>query len=288
MTELVASREPRISVTVRPPPDDDGLLRVDDALQQVLSFLRIAEEQKNLSVQPHEDFEWRLVSATTNTPFTLVAVAVPLNPTVDVTKPVGTTKALTAALIRGIARGDPVPGWMSAEGRAAVRDLFCRNANGIAQTIIDFEGVDVVSIDQGVATAVAHALEPFSLEIDTPARTAHGEIDGRLVAVGRYRNKPALNLRTALYGTVWCVLDGGLVEKWGDEQKISTVWQGKRLTVFGRLIYLAGGKLARVEAQNVRERDVPRIRIEDILDPDFTAGLDPVEYLDRLHEGELG
>ena len=104
------------------------------------------------------------------------------------------------------------------------------------------------------------------------------------MAVGRYRNKPALNLRTALYGTVWCVLADSLVEKWGDTQKISTVWQGKRLTVFGRLLYLAGGRLSRVEAQNVRERDAPRIKIEDILDPDFTAGLDPVEYLERLHE----
>ncbi len=288
MTELVSSPENRISVTVRPPPGDDGLLKVEDALQQVLSFLRIVEEQKNLSVAAHEDFEWRLVSATTNSPFTVVAVAVPLNPTVNVTPRVVETKTRSAALIRDMTRGQPIPAWMSAEGRTAVRDFFRRNANGIDATVINFEGVEVVSVEHAVAESVAEALAPFELDAHTPARTAHGEIEGRLLAVGRYRNKPALNLRTALYGTVWCVLADSLVEKWGDEQKISAVWEGRRLTVYGRLIYIRGGKLARVEAQNVREREVPRVKIEDLLDPDFTAGLDPVEYLDRLHEGELG
>lgn len=136
-------------------------------------------------------------------------------------------------------------------------------------------------------TVCAMALEPIHVAQEVPARVAHGEFEGRLVAVGRYRNQPALYLVSPLYGSVWCVLADHLVEEWGDAQKVSDIWKGKRLTIFGRLIYWRGGKLARVDAQSVRERDTPKINIEDVLDADFTAGLDPVEYLERLHEGKL-
>lgn len=289
MTDLVAKSEHRVTITVVPTESDHaGLLRVDDALQQVLAFLRVAEDGKDSLGRVHEDFEWVLFSASTNSPLTVVASAKPLNPSVDVTSHVMAVKEITARTFRRVAEGEPPPGWMRPEGIAALRGFFKRSANGIGATIIDLPGVDTVEIDKAHAEPIALAFESEDVSISLRARTAHGEINGRLVAVGTYRNKPALNLRTTLYGTIWCVLGDHLIAAWGDAQKISDIWKGKRLTVFGRLVYGAGGRLLRVEAQNVREREVARIDIENVLDPDFTAGLDPVEYLDRLHEGELG
>jgi hypothetical protein len=45
--------------------------------------------------------------------------------------------------------------------------------------------------------------------------------------------------------------------------------------------------LNRIDAEDVRQIDVPPFDLDAILDPDFTAGLDPVEYLEKLHEGDL-
>lgn len=179
--------------------------------------------------------------------------------------------------------------FMSHRLREAMRDFFHRNANGISVTVLDFNDGQRVEIDDSqAATAVSSFIEPLQLLEALPARSAHGEIDGRLIAVGRWRNKPALYLHTALYGNVWCVLAPHLIEQWGGETRVSSIWTGKRLSIFGRLLYWKGGRLSRVEAESVRERVSPRIDIEDVLDADFTAGLDPVEYLDRLHEGKLG
>ncbi len=115
---------------------------------------------------------------------------------------------------------------------------------------------------------------------------AFGEIEGVLVAAGRYRSKPAVQIRTELYGFVWCVLTGKTIEQFGSEHRVSEVWEGRTVGVQGRLFYAKGSKLKQIEAAEVREIvAAPRINLADILDPEFTSGLDPNEYLKRLHEG---
>ncbi len=52
-------------------------------------------------------------------------------------------------------------------------------------------------------------------------------------------------------------------------------------------LYLAGGGLNRIDAEEVRTIEAPAFDLDAILDPDFTAGFDPVEYLEKLHEGDL-
>ena len=69
---------------------------------------------------------------------------------------------------------------------------------------------------------------------------------------------------------------------------MSDIWKGKTLGIYGRLNYLAGGKLATIDAVDVRKIEAaPLVNLESILDPDFTAGMDPHEYLEKLHEGQI-
>ena len=74
----------RIVITIRPTPSDEGLLRVEDAMQQVLDAIKLFERAEKALVSPQEAFEWRLERASAGSPFTVVAVAEPLNPTMDV------------------------------------------------------------------------------------------------------------------------------------------------------------------------------------------------------------
>ncbi len=172
-----------------------------------------------------------------------------------------------------------------------IREIFARNLNGIASTEIDFEvpSLDILSIDRSRANEGLRAVEainPFEVS-DIPERIAYGEIEGRLVAAGRYARRPAIQINTHFYGFVWCVLGEALVNRFGGEHKLAEVWEGRTVGVYGRLHYLTGGHLNRMDADEVRPIEVPPVDLDAILDPDFTAGFDPVEYLEKLHEGDL-
>ena len=109
-----------------------------------------------------------------------------------------------------------------------------------------------------------------------------------MVAAGRYRSRPAVQIRSELYGFVWCVLSPNVIERFGNEHKMADVWEGKSIGVHGRLSYAIGGKLGRIEVIDLREITAAQpIDLDSVLDPNFTSGMDPHEYLRQLHDGEL-
>jgi len=260
-------------------------------MQQVIDALNIFIDAERSFTSPHEAFEWKLESATTNSPFTVVAVAHGLDSRVDISGHVGRVKSAVASGLRNlIERGERAP-WMDSDAIERTKALFARNQNGIAATIINFDdAAEPLTIDPGAAGAALRAIEGITAinMADLPERVAFGEIEGVMIAAGRYRNRPAIQMRTDLYGFIWCQLSEPLVEKFGGEHQMADVWRGNLIGVRGRLRYAAGGKLSLIEALEIREiTTAPPIDLASVLDPDFTAGLDPIEYLRQLHEGEL-
>jgi hypothetical protein len=285
----------RIVITIRPAPSEDGLLRVDDAMRQVIDSIGLLGQAQKALVHPHNAFEWRLERASTASPFTVVAIAEPLHPAADIAPQVRLVKAEVSKGLRDlITRGAP-PAWMDADGIKIARNIFERNKNGVGRTDIDFQPdqqvQDVVSIDRVAADAGTRAFEALNLldvEADLPQRESFGEIEGVMVAAGRYRNRPAIQIRTELYGFVWGTLTQAVIDQFGTEHSVAEIWEGKRIGVSGRLSYASGGKLKQIDVLEIRDiASAPRIDLNSILDPEFTSGLDPNEYLDKLHEGEL-
>jgi hypothetical protein len=284
-----ARQENRLVITIR--PSDDGLLRVHDAFQQVLDALRLFEQAERSLGTPNASFVWRLEKASTESPFTVVAVADPIDPAIDVTSQVVRTKALVATGVGNlVARTEPPP-WLTREAIPVVRELFARNLNGIARTEIDFElpAITPLAIDRDNADAGLRAIEAINPmdTSDLPARIAHGEVEGQLLAAGLYNRQPAIEIRSHLYALVWCTLSRELIARFGSEHSLAEIWEGKSVGVHGRLHYLAGGRLNRIEAEQIRLIEAPPFDLDSVLDPDFTAGFDPVEYLERLHEGNV-
>ena len=64
-----------------------------------------------------------------------------------------------------------------------------------------------------------------------------------MVAAGRYRSRAAVQIRSELYGFVWCILSQNVIERFGNEHKMAAVWEGRTIGVYGRLSYAVGGKL---------------------------------------------
>ena len=286
-----ARQQNRLVITIRPDPSDDGLLRVHEAFQQVLDAFKLFEQAERSLGNPHAAFVWRLEKASTESPFTVVAVADPIDPAIDVTPQVARTKALVASGVRNLlARAEPPP-WLPRDDVRVIKEIFARNLNGITSTEINFESpaIDSLAIDRAQATIGLRAIEAIN-PIDTsdiPARIAFGEVEGRMSGALPYRGRPAIRILTPLYGYVWCVLSDDLVAHYGGERKLSEAWAGRGVGVHGRLHYLTGGSLSRIDAEDIRQIEAPSIDLDAILDPDFTSGLDPVEYLDKLHEGDL-
>jgi hypothetical protein len=183
---------------------------------------------------------------------------------------------------------------MDAEGMLVFRRVLSRNQNGVGRTDIDFDiGANmqnVVSIDRAQAEAGIRAIAALNvLDVkDLPERESFGEVEGVMVAAGRYRSRPAVQIRSELYGFVWCVLSPNVIERFGNEHKMADVWEGKSIGVHGRLSYAIGGKLGRIEVIDLREITAAQpIDLDSVLDPNFTSGMDPHEYLRHLHDGEL-
>lgn len=282
----------RLVITIRPTASDEALLSVADAMQQVLDFIKLSGDAQQALGNPHESFEWKLEKASTNSPFTIVAVAEAADPAVDISGAVKRIKHEVSRGIQSLLRSDIPPAWMTPETFETARSLFARNLNGIGETDIDFEDGDVISIDRGQARAGIDAIEARNVmvfeQVATP-RTSFGEIEGVMVAAGRYKKRPALQIRNEMYGFVWCILPDNITEQFGGEHSMGDVWEGKTLGVYGRLNYATIGKLTTIDVQEIREiESAPRINLEAVLDPDFTAGMDPLEYLEKLHEGRLG
>jgi hypothetical protein len=281
----------RIVITIYPPEADGRLLSVVDAMQQVLDAVRLFTRAQAALANPEDAFDWLLEKATTNSPpFSVTALAVPVQRDRDVSKYVQEIEHVVSTGVSKLVNdGDP-PWWM-AEILDSTRSLFQRNMNGIYRTHISMAANETINIDRNGAAAGLRAIEAFdALNVgkEISPRTAWGEIQGMMTAVGRYRGKPAIAIRSEQYGFIWCPLTSALVDKFGGEHRLNEVWHGRIIGVTGKLIYSEGGKLSRIEAHDIREiAATAPVDLDSLLDPDFTSGLDPDEYLRRLHEGEL-
>lgn len=278
-------------ITIRP-SSDEALLPLKDAMQQVLDTVTVFMAAERSLGSPHEAFVWKLESATTNSPFTVIARAEASDPSVDVSAHVKRVKSEVSRGLRSLIENRVSPHWMGPDEANVIRGVFIRHRNGIGKTDIDLEDGNFISIDRARAEAGVNALAAINAALDVaadlPQRQAYGELEGFMVAAGRYRGQPAIQIRTELYGYVWCTLSRALTDRFGGEHRMNAVWEGKTIGVEGRLFYAAGGKLQRVEAVDIREiRDAPHIDLDSVLDPNFTAGMDPHEYLRRFHDGEL-
>jgi hypothetical protein len=287
----------RIVITIRPTPSDEVLLRVEDAMQQVIDALKVFEQAKRALVSPQESFEWRLERASSGSPFTVTAVAAPLHPMADVAPQVNRVKAEVSKGLRDFIKSGTPPVWMDPESIRVTRNIFSRTKNGIGRTDIDFDFAtsenvrDILSIDSVQAEAGIRAIAALNLfdDADLPERESFGEIEGIMLAAGRYRNRPAVQIRSDLYGFVWCTLSQKVIDEFGTEHSVADVWKGKTIGVHGRLSYGGDGMLKRIDVLEIREiQAAAPIDLNSILDPNFTAGMDPNEYLEKLHAGELG
>ena len=124
-------------------------------------------------------------------------------------------------------------------------------------------------------------------EVIVPKHTSYGEIEGQLLGVGSYYSSPALWVRANGYDVVRCMVKQDKLDQLGDEATLKEVWTHRRVRIVGTLNYAEGGNLELITADEMHLFPDSGVSLAEILDPDFTGGMEPGEYLDRLHNGGL-
>lgn len=281
----------RVRIVVRPEPSDADRLSVADAMLQVVDAIRVLESAGRSQAEANGVI-WRLDSATTNSPFTVVAIAEPqAGDIVNFTPRAVANKSIAEQALNSVLRGERLPEWMSRDDIQPIRNILERTLNGVADTVVDFYDDPPVAFTKKAALRSLEkiaAFDPTLFQEEMVARGVFGQLSGRLTGVRYHYGKPAITISNPQYGEVTCRVPQSAAEDFGSESKISDVWDGRFVDVSGRINYNKNGKPTFVEATRIEHREEVYVSLEEVRDPTFTGGLSVDEYLDHLREGNLG
>jgi hypothetical protein len=280
----------KVSITVEPSAEHPSVLDVSDAMQQVLDFFEAlkSDDDKALLV-------WNLTLAKTNSPFTAEATAVSLQPGVNVEAIALKRVDETASYFEAISEGRVPDQQISKPRRDSVRKLLVRNRNGVGRTTASFGQTRTrkVTVTPTIAERALASLEqidpPFDLLEGNRKRVEVGSVEGILTDVTTDHKKPAMTIRERKSGnSIKVRIEPDLMTEISDAAKFEDVWEGRRVSVRGRIAFDDEGKIRLIHARSIRvvkPRDMTR---RDVEDRGFTDGLPVAEYVDRLRDGELG
>jgi hypothetical protein len=279
----------RITITIEPSDEKGGFLTVQDAMRQVLDFIDVVVAAA--SDDARSKFSWRLISATTNSPFTTVAEAVPEDPEwPDVELEAKHAKVRVTEAFQEILTEGRVPDWVGKDGQKRIESLLGRNMNGIAKTTIRItEGIAPVVVYERNARATLDKIER-ALRAETVDYSGEelGSIEGQVLDVTTHYGKPALRVRSRLSDDkVLCVFDERAADI-GEHHNWQEVWRGKRVILTGKLKRAPNGAVTFMTVEEVKSVEHSDAEPADFLDPTFTNGREVREYLDEIWNGKRG
>lgn len=281
----------RMVVRVDAPRAHPDRLTVRDAFEHVLDLFELAVYGDE---DPNREVEWRLVTASMQSPLTVVAEAVPVRPGVDID---AIARRQSAEFVRNyeeLKHGRVPKAWSTGVARAKAKNVAVRNRKGIGRTSIAVGTPDEpleqqVDITEEDAQIAVQALGVPPLEAAIKGKEQIGSLEGKLVHVGTYYNQPAVALRERKSNAeVWCTVPDEFRDQIANEANFIDVWSGRRVRIRGRIVYDREGNIARVYASEIHRIEPATVDVGTIQDPRFTDGMTVAEYLEKLRDGELG
>lgn len=264
----------------------DGLT-VEDAMRQVLETF---EMMSRADPSAAATIEWQLLTATTNSPFKVVAEARarPTSPGVDVVNVARSQKAQFRRCVSELRAGKVPAPWNSQDDRRRAKNWLRRTHDGISSTRIDTDGSD----DPIELTAQDALLAEPALERPPTTgkpREQIGSVEGYLTSVLTHYHKPAIRIRERKSGTdVLCLVPEEFRSEVAGGANFDDVWRERRVIVRGRVHYDSSGKIDSVTASTVRAIPSSGVDVIALQDADFTSGLSAEQYLEKLRDGDGG
>lgn len=280
----------RIRIVIGAPSAHPDFLMVQDAMNQILDYFALAAADDPES----RDIGWKLVSISMQSPVMVEGEAISLIEGVNVDLIARPQINRLSQGLREIRQGHVPKEWTRGESGKILERILVRNKNGIGRTEV-YAGDESVPIDitPQIAEQAIEEIErhkrPASLFGEDRSREEIGLIDGYLIGVGTDYNFPAIQVIDRLTESeIWCRVPDDVRERIAQETDFNDVWGRRRVLVRGLIRYDQTGKISRIFDSKLELVPAKSVSVDEIRNRDFTSGLRPSEYLDKLREGGLG
>lgn len=278
-----------IKFVVYPSSHSAGSLEVADAMRQVLDLLKLLGKAGAGDESVNQVISWRLISASTNSPLTIVAGPESANMEhLAEVRGMHEARQLVVGMNQLLA-GAALPDWIDDGFRKTVSGVFNRNLNGIGRTDFIVEDEDLEFSINPVSASVGLAyLRKLDRVVSGPKvdwkHKEYGSVEGNFLNAGTWRGKPSVKIKSRLTGeTISCVFRDP--DPHARQQTIDEVWNGNRVIVIGTLVYNANGDIDIVYADDMTIVKKVELSVRDVHDPNFSNGLTPSEHLAAVWGG---
>lgn len=256
---------------------------VDDLFDQVRDYVEMLKGVEKALADDHgNQIVWRVTDAERENPISFELTPTPVIPGVFIDARAADIERITRVGFLALRKGDTRPPYFTDDTIARARRMHARVMNGLADTVIttpDVDG-DPIVIDHAVATNVERAFDTQKAAAPIPYRelgsvegfVSKAELDGKGRAVLRFWARTN--------GAEIKAIATGEAFKQLEELRLSEVWRGVRVRVYGTISYKSLGVVDGLSATGIEVLDrTPLPGIDDIVDPSFTGGLSAEEFL---------
>jgi hypothetical protein len=260
---------------------------VDDFLGQVRDFLSVLQGvEKAVSEDGENELVWRVTNAQMNSPIWVEVTPFAKNPAIYADARVDQVERAVMEGLRAIRSGEQQPNYFNDEVMKKARTIHARVTNGLADTVFAFDTsitAEPVIIDRVSARKVEAAHQAAMLEAPQPYRelgsiegfVSKAELDGFGRAILRFRSRlSGAEIKATATGRAFQQLEF---------LRLSDVWQGVRVRVYGTINYRRLGEIEGLTATGIEVLDDASLpSFADIVDETFTGGLRSEDYLAEL------
>lgn len=227
---------------------------------------------------------WRVTDASRNSPLSLELTPYSQGGGGDVSARAFQIERATAEGLLALQVGGPRPAFFTDDVFPKAQRLYQRVRNGLSETTIKFEAdvAEPIVIDRPAAQRAERAAEAVKGEASIPYREI-GSVEGfitkpELDGFGR----AILRFKSRLTGAEIKAYASGEAFHQVEALRLSDVWHGARVRVYGLINYKGLGQIDVINATGIELLDTePLPGINDIVDADFTDGLRTEDFLRR-------
>jgi len=260
---------------------------VRDLLSQIQDHVALMlDVEKAIAPDGKEHLEWRVTNVSMNSPITFEITPVAKVYGTDIEARAKEVVVATSEGLASLRDGKGRPHSFTDDAMKKTEKISRRVTNGLASTEVDFTQYDEQAflLNRETAHRTVATVSKMKATLKNPHREL-GSIEGFVKSVGRDgHGRPLIHLTSRLNGNeVRCIgTDGGL-DRIG-RLRVDQIMRGLRIRVFGNLHYKTTDTVDRVDVDRVElfanEEELPGL--DDILEPNFTNGVEAVEYLKKL------
>ncbi len=260
---------------------------VEDFLGQVHDFLAVLQNvEKAVSEDGKNELVWRVTHAQMNSPICFEVTPFPKNPAIYIDARAAQVERVAMEGIVAIKTGDQYPPYFNKYSMAKTRAIYARVMNGLADTSFSFGPAiapEPVIIDRNTARNVEAFYQAALATQPAPYREL-GSVEGFVSKAERGDIGCAiLRFHSRLDGTEIKAIAEGRAFQQLEALRLSDVWEGVRVRVYGTIWYHSLGAIKKIDATGIEVLDQsPLPNMDNIIDENFTNGVISENYLAAL------